>query len=117
MRAAVLLMWSTTSDADAGGLSMPGTAASCASDWPVVSHIAKVFEAGTTDTGRPFFAMELVKGIPITEYCSAEIDANSASLGEGEFTAVGAPKQVSTRLPIRKWSFCASSRSTPEEVR
>ena len=29
-------------------------------------NIAKVFDAGTTDTGRPYFVMELVKGIPIT---------------------------------------------------
>ncbi len=32
-------------------------------------HIARVFEAGTTEAGRPYFAMEYVKGIPITEYC------------------------------------------------
>ena len=32
-------------------------------------NIAKVFDAGATDTGRPFFVMELVKGVPITEYC------------------------------------------------
>jgi len=32
-------------------------------------NIAKVFDAGSTDTGRPYFVMELVKGIPITEYC------------------------------------------------
>jgi serine/threonine protein kinase len=32
-------------------------------------NIAKVFDAGTTDTGRPFFVMELVKGMPITTYC------------------------------------------------
>jgi serine/threonine protein kinase/tetratricopeptide (TPR) repeat protein len=31
--------------------------------------IAKVFDAGTTDAGRHYFAMELVPGIPITEYC------------------------------------------------
>ncbi len=30
--------------------------------------IAKVFDAGATDTGRPYFVMELVRGIPITEY-------------------------------------------------
>ena len=33
------------------------------------ANIARVFEAGTTDSGRPYFAMEYVKGIPITEYC------------------------------------------------
>lgn len=32
-------------------------------------NIAKVLEAGTTETGRPYFVMELVRGIPITEYC------------------------------------------------
>jgi serine/threonine protein kinase/Leucine-rich repeat (LRR) protein len=31
--------------------------------------IARVLDAGATESGRPFFAMELVKGIPITEYC------------------------------------------------
>lgn len=32
-------------------------------------NIAHVFDAGTTDKGRPYFAMEYVKGLPITEYC------------------------------------------------
>ena len=32
-------------------------------------NIARVLDAGTTVDGRPFFVMELVKGIPITEYC------------------------------------------------
>ncbi len=32
-------------------------------------HIAKVLDAGSTEQGRPFFVMELVKGIPLTEYC------------------------------------------------
>jgi eukaryotic-like serine/threonine-protein kinase len=32
-------------------------------------NIAKVFEAGATDSGRPYFVMELVKGIPITQFC------------------------------------------------
>src|SRR4051794_26541519 len=32
-------------------------------------NIAKVFDAGATDSGRPYFAMELVRGVPITEYC------------------------------------------------
>jgi serine/threonine protein kinase len=31
-------------------------------------NIARVFDAGTTETGRPYFVMELVKGEPITEY-------------------------------------------------
>jgi serine/threonine protein kinase len=32
-------------------------------------NIAKVLDAGTTDSGRPYFVMELVKGVPITKYC------------------------------------------------
>jgi serine/threonine protein kinase/WD40 repeat protein/Tfp pilus assembly protein PilF len=32
-------------------------------------NIAKVLDAGETTTGRPFFVMELVKGIPITDFC------------------------------------------------
>jgi len=32
-------------------------------------NIAKVFDAGATDTGRSFFVMELVRGIRITDYC------------------------------------------------
>ncbi|MEO8505877.1 MAG: serine/threonine-protein kinase [Acidobacteriota bacterium] len=34
--------------------------------------IAKVFDAGTTASGRPFFAMELVRGEPITQYCDRQ---------------------------------------------
>jgi WD40 repeat protein/tRNA A-37 threonylcarbamoyl transferase component Bud32 len=33
------------------------------------SNIARVLDAGTTDDGRPFFVMELVKGTPITTFC------------------------------------------------
>ena len=32
-------------------------------------NIAKVLDAGATESGRPYFVMELVRGIPITEYC------------------------------------------------
>ena len=32
-------------------------------------NIAKVFDAGATETGRPYFVMELVRGIKITDYC------------------------------------------------
>ena len=32
-------------------------------------NIAQVLDAGATEAGRPYFAMEYVKGIPITEYC------------------------------------------------
>jgi len=32
-------------------------------------NIAKVFDAGATETGRPYFVMELVRGMKITDYC------------------------------------------------
>src|SRR5262249_4469274 len=32
-------------------------------------HIARVLDAGTTGADRPYFVMELVKGVPITRYC------------------------------------------------
>jgi serine/threonine protein kinase len=41
-------------------------------------NIARVFDAGATETGRPFFVMELVRGVKITEYC----DENNLSTEE-----------------------------------
>src|SRR3989475_3646367 len=32
-------------------------------------NIARVLDAGATETGRPYFVMELVRGIKITDYC------------------------------------------------
>ena len=42
------------------------------------SHIARVLDAGATETGRPYFVMELVYGVKITEYC----DQNRVSMKE-----------------------------------
>ena len=41
-------------------------------------NIAKVLDAGATDTGRPYFVMELVRGIKITDFC----DENKLSTDE-----------------------------------
>jgi len=35
-------------------------------------NIARVLDAGSTPQGRPYFVMELVRGVPITEYCDAQ---------------------------------------------
>jgi len=35
-------------------------------------NIAKVLDAGATSSGRPYFAMELVKGIPVTDFCQQQ---------------------------------------------
>ena len=40
--------------------------------------IAKVFDAGATESGRPYFVMELVRGVKITDYC----DQNSLTTEE-----------------------------------
>ena len=43
-------------------------------------NIARVYDAGTTENGRPYFVMELVQGIPITEYCDEhELSVDAAS--------------------------------------
>src|SRR5207249_367572 len=34
-------------------------------------NIARVFDGGETDSGRPYFVMELVRGVPITDFCDA----------------------------------------------
>ncbi len=35
-------------------------------------NIARVLDAGTTDNGRPYFVMELVNGIPVTQFCDEQ---------------------------------------------
>src|SRR4051794_25014006 len=35
-------------------------------------NISKVFDAGATQSGRPFFVMELVRGVKITDYCDEQ---------------------------------------------
>jgi serine/threonine protein kinase len=42
------------------------------------NNIAKMLDAGTTESGGPYFVMELVKGVPITKYC----DETHASVQE-----------------------------------
>ena len=44
-------------------------------------NIAKIFDAGATGTGRPYFVMELVKGVPITRYCDENNLSTATRLG------------------------------------
>ena len=39
--------------------------------WAVMDHpnIAKILDGGMTDSGRPYFVMEYVKGVPFTSFC------------------------------------------------
>jgi serine/threonine protein kinase len=48
-------------------------------------NIARVLDAGATSTGRPFFVMELVRGVPITQFC------DQANLSTAERLAVFVP--------------------------
>ena len=41
-------------------------------------NIAHVFDGGTTPQGRPYFVMELIRGVPVTEHC----DANRLTIAE-----------------------------------
>lgn len=45
------------------------------------AHIARVLDAGATDEGRPYFVMELVRGVPINEYCDTHKLVTSERLG------------------------------------
>ncbi|MCH8192528.1 MAG: protein kinase, partial [Planctomycetes bacterium] len=44
-------------------------------------NIARVLDAGATETGRPFFVMDLVRGIPITEFCDENRLSTADRLG------------------------------------
>jgi tetratricopeptide (TPR) repeat protein len=45
------------------------------------THIAKVLDGGTTASGRPYFVMELVEGVPLTDFCDRERLAPRERLG------------------------------------
>ena len=67
-------------------------------------NIAKVLDAGTTDAGRPYFVMELVKGIPITDYCD---QARLTHARSGSSCSSRSATRCSTR--IRRASSTATS--------
>ena len=65
-------------------------------------NIARVFDAAATDSGRPYFVMELVHGVPITEYCNLQkSDAGRAA------TSYSSTFAVRSNTPIRRASFTA----------
>jgi serine/threonine protein kinase len=71
------------------------------------TNIAKVFDAGTTETGLPYLVMELVKGLAITKYC----DELRVPIRErlGLFVPVCGPSSTRTR---RGSSTATSNRRT-----
>ena len=66
-------------------------------------HIAKVFDAGATDRGRPYFVMELVQGVPITQsalgsnYSSRSAKRCSTRTRRGSSTATSSPRTCWSR--------------------
>ena len=63
-------------------------------------HIAKVLDAGATETGRPYFVMELVTGVSITEYC----DKNNLSTKDRPGLIHSGLQRRPTRPPERHHS-------------
>ena len=71
-------------------------------------NIAKVLDAGTTEGGRPFFVMELVKGVPITQFCDERKLTPAAAAGTVRAGLPGDP----ARPPEGRSSTATSSRPT-----
>jgi serine/threonine protein kinase len=44
-------------------------------------NVARVFDAGITNQGRPYFVMEFVSGVPITDFCDTNRLRNRERLG------------------------------------
>ena len=65
-------------------------------------NIAKVLDGGVTDQGHPFFVMEYVKGVPITEYCDR---GQGHRRGASQRCSCKSARRCSTR--IRKGSSTA----------
>ena len=82
-------------------------------------NIANVLDAGATDSGRPYFVMELVKGVPITEYC----DKNQLSTRSGwnsssrsarpSSTPTRRASSIATSSPRTSWSRCTTAGPCP----
>ena len=67
-------------------------------------NIARVLDAGATETGRPYFVMELVHGVPITEYCD---DKPAHARASGWSCSSRSARRSST--PTRRGSSTATS--------
>ena len=61
-------------------------------------NIAKVFDGGATNSGRPYFVMELVRGIKITDYCDGQNLSTFSTRTRRELsTATSSPRTSSSR--------------------
>ena len=83
-------------------------------------NIAKVLDAGATETGRPYFVMELVRGIRITEYCdqnqphaprNGSICSSRSARPSSTRTRRGS--STATSSPRTSWSRCTTACRCP----
>ena len=58
-------------------------------------HIAKVLDGGISSSGRPYFVMELIKGVPITGYCDQHL--LSARAGSSFLSPSATPSSTPTK--------------------
>ncbi len=78
-------------------------------------NIAKVLDAGTTDGGRSFFVMELVKGTPITRYCDehkltrASVSSCSCRCARRFSTPTKRESSIATSSPRTCWWRCTTT--------
>ena len=86
-------------------------------------NIASVFDGGATDTGRPYFVMELVKGIPITDVLrraasSPRASGWSCSCRSARPSSTRTRKASSTATSSRRtsWSRCKDDRPVPKVI-
>jgi serine/threonine protein kinase len=54
-------------------------------------NIAKVYDAGATDEGRPFFVMEYIPGVPLNNYCEEHKLALRGHPGRKNFSPTKLP--------------------------
>ncbi len=71
-------------------------------------NIAKVLDAGATDSGRPSFVMELVRGIPITQHCDQnnlpkqKLTSDSPQLNSPSTSSHNHPRRPVNLLPLAR---------------
>ena len=61
-------------------------------------NIARIFDAGATPRGRPYFVMEYIEGVPITQYCDRHRIDHRPTVG----TFSGGVPRRSARAPERR---------------
>jgi hypothetical protein len=57
-------------------------------------NIARVFDAGASEAGRPYFAMELVRGTPLNEYCDTHKPSTEGRIELHLWVVPGGPGSV-----------------------